>query len=211
MTQHKHFAAPVQFKADAGGTFEGYASIFGNVDLGGDVIQVGAFKEIATGRDGRVKVLYQHNMRDPIGTATVSQDSKGLSFHGQLVLEAPSGLAAHALMKAGALDGMSIGYDVLPGGSEFLNSGVRSLKALKLWEISPVTFGMNPAAGIDSVKTLPDRPTTTREFEAVLRELGFTRKEAVRIASTGFSGFEPEATPQAITNAAIKAATNLWK
>ncbi len=206
--QHKN--APVEFKADPTGSFEGYASIFGNVDLGGDVIAVGAFKQIASGRDGRVKVLYQHNMRDPIGTARVAQDSKGLAFEGQLVLEAPSGAAAHALMKAGALDGMSIGYDVLPGGAEMTKGGVRSLTALKLWEISPVTFGMNPAAGIDSVKTLPDRPTTLREFEAVLRDLGFTRKEATRISSQGFAGFEPDADPQATINAAIKAATSLW-
>ncbi|MCR4331213.1 MAG: HK97 family phage prohead protease, partial [Sulfuricaulis sp.] len=107
------------------GSFEGYASIFGNVDLGGDVIERGAFKEIVKGRNGMVKILNQHSSRDPIGVAEVKQDDKGLSFKGQLILEAASARSAYALMKGGALDGMSIGYDVLQGGAKILESGIR--------------------------------------------------------------------------------------
>lgn len=165
------------------GTFEGYASIFGNIDSGGDIIERGAFKEFAKRKNGKIVVLNQHNTRDPIGVADVEQDDKGLKFQGTLVLETPSARSAYALMKAGALDGMSIGYDVLAGGAEVLNSGVRQLKSLKLWEISPVTFGMNELAGIDGVKALD----TIRKFEDFLRDVGgFTQKQAVAIASAGF-------------------------
>lgn len=183
-------SAPAEFEVKAfgdAGSFEGYASIFGNVDLGGDVIERGAFKEIVKGRDGKVKVCNQHRMTDPIGVAEVSQDDKGLYFKGTLILEAPSARTAYALMKGGALDGMSIGYDVLPGGAKVLESGIRQLKSLKLWEISPVTFGMNPLAGIDSVKStiaagaLP----SLREFEEFLREAGFSKTQATAIAGNG--------------------------
>lgn len=175
----KFLTIPIETKAFGDtGTFEGYAAIFGNVDLGGDVIERGAFKEIVKGRNGMVKILNQHNSRDPIGAAEVKQDDKGLHFQGQLVLEAASARNAYALMKAGVLDGMSIGYDVLEGGAKILESGIRQLKALKLWEVSPVTFGMNPLAGIETVKSCPHFDTI-RECEAWLRdELGLTHSAA---------------------------------
>ncbi len=168
------------------GSFEGYAAMFGNVDLGGDIIERGAFKEMSKLRNGKIVVLNQHRQSDPIGIADVEQDDKGLKFQGQLILETASARAAHALMKAGALDGMSIGYDVLPGGAEIMKSGVRTLKALKLWEISPVTFGMNPLAGIDSVKAA-EQLKTIREFEDFLRDVGgFSVQRAKQIASVGW-------------------------
>lgn len=164
------------------GIFGGYASIFGNVDSGGDIVERGAFTEIDKTRDGMVRVLYQHNPLQPIGKAHVTQDERGLKFDGQLLLSTSKGRDAYEQMKFGILDGMSIGYDVLPGGSEMRGSGVRSLKSLKLWEISPVTWGMNAMARIDTVKA-----RTRKEFERFLRdEGGFSRSEAKRIAAEGF-------------------------
>lgn len=189
----KYLNIPIELEMKAfgdSGSFEGYASIFGNIDLDGDVIERGAFKEIVKGRNGLTKILYQHNSRDPIGTAEVKQDDKGLAFRGQLILEAPSARSAYALMKGGALDGMSIGYDVLQGGSKMLESGVRMLTGLKLWEISPVTFGMNPLAGIDNVKTAGNI-TTIREFEDFLRDAGgYSKAEAVALASGGYKALQ---------------------
>src|SRR5687767_7271291 len=95
-----HLDCPTEFKTiGEAGRFEGYAAIFGNVDLGGDVIERGAFKEIVKGRNGMVKVLYQHNTKDPIGVANVAQDDTGLRFDGQLILDSVSARSAHALMK----------------------------------------------------------------------------------------------------------------
>ena len=189
----KTFSAPVEYELKAfgdTGSFEGYASIFGNVDLGGDVVERGAFKEIMKGRNGMVKVLNQHRQTDPIGCAEVEQDGKGLHFRGSLILEASSARSAYALMKGGAIDGMSIGYDVLPGGAETLASGVRSLKALKLWEISPVTFGMNPLAGVDAVKAARDI-VTIRGFEDWLRDAGgYSNAQAKALASGGFKALQ---------------------
>ena len=184
----KFLNLPLDFEMKAfgdAGTFEGYAAIFGNVDLGGDVIERDAFKEIVKGKNGMVKVLNQHRSMDPIGLAEVKQDDKGLSFKGQLVLEAPSARSMYALMKGGVVDGMSIGYDVMEGGGKILESGIRQLTGLKLWEISPVTFGMNPLAGIDGVKAA--NITTIREFEDFLRDAGgFSKSQAVAIACGGW-------------------------
>ncbi len=168
------------------GEFSGYASIFGNVDEGGDVVERGAFKDVVTTKDGMVRVLYQHNQTQPIGKAKVHEDEKGLAFDGSLVLEVPQARSVYALMKAGITDGMSIGYDVLPGGDKISNSGVRMLQRLKLWEISVVTFGMNQLARIDMVKGLNDL-TTIREFETFLRDVGgFSKSEAKQIATEGY-------------------------
>jgi HK97 family phage prohead protease len=168
------------------GRFEGYASIFGNVDDGQDLIHAGAFKEIVTNSSGRVVTLYMHGFKDPIGLAKVGQDSKGLAFEAELEMGDPTAQRAHRLMKAQILDGMSIGYDVLDGGATWNEKNVRELSALKLWEISPVTFGMNPLARIEGVKTASEIKTI-RDFEAFLRDAGgFDRARAKALASGGW-------------------------
>jgi len=185
----KFLDIPMQVKAlDESGTFEGYASVFGNVDLGGDVIDRGAFKEIVKNDDGQVTVLWQHSTRDPIGVAEVHQDDVGLRFKARLVMEDPMARKAYAHMKAKSARGMSIGYDVLDGGYQMLQSGVRLLKELKLWEISVVTFGMNPAAGVDGVKAA--QIVTVRDFEEFLRDAGFSKARATQIASSGFKSLQ---------------------
>lgn len=187
----KRMMVPMEIKAVGDeGLFSGYASIFGNVDLGGDVISKDSpFKEVVTNPDGKVIVLFSHDSGGlfqasaaggmPIGLATVAQNSKGLKFDGELVMEDPFVRdRVHPGMKRKTLTGMSIGYDVLPGGAKVLESGVRELNALKLWEISPVIWGMNPKAGIDTVKSMPQF-ATIRECEFWLRdELDLTHAAA---------------------------------
>ena len=174
-----------EFKFGEAGTFSGYASIFGNVDSGGDIVERGAFQQMDLTRDGQVRVLYQHDPRLPIGKAKVKQDDTGLHFDAQLIMGISKARDAHEAMKAGILDGMSIGYDVLDNGSEVTNAGIRKLKALKLYEISPVTFGMNELARIDSVKQFR-KGMTIREFEELLRDAGFSANAAKSIAAIGF-------------------------
>lgn len=161
------------------GSFSGYASIFGNVDFGGDVIERGAFKEIVTTKDNQVRMLFQHDTRNPIGKASVIEDTKGLYFEGSLVLADPMARKSYEMIKAGVMDGMSIGYDVLENGAEIKDNGVRYLTRLKLWEISPVVFGMNELARIESVKRAVAQITSQRDYEDALRDiLGFSRSKA---------------------------------
>lgn len=168
------------------GTFSGYASIFGNVDQGGDVMERGSFKEFHKTRDGKVLILYQHSTRDPIGKADVTQDDKGLHFDGQLVMEDAIARKAYVGMKAGTIDAMSFGFDVLPGGATITEAGIRKVSAVKLWEISPVTFGMNELARIEAVKA-SQQVTNVREFEDFLRDVGgFSKAQAKLLASGGW-------------------------
>lgn len=176
-----------KFMSEAG-AFEGRASVYGNTDLDGDIIAPGAFKEIVTTRDGHVRVLNQHRMAEPIGKAKVIDQPDGLHFSGQLLLADPAARRVHELMKADIVDAMSIGFDILPNGSEWNKDGtVRTIKAAKLWEISVVTFGANPDARITGVKQI----TTIREFEDFLRDAGgYSHAQAKRLAAGGFKALQ---------------------
>ena len=172
------------------GEFSGYASVFGNIDQGGDIVERGAFKEMVKTRDGKTLILFQHRSDSPIGKADVKEDDHGLKVEGKLILEDPVARRAYTGMKAGTFDAMSFGFDVLPGGSEMTSAGIRRLKELKLWEVSVVTFGMNALARIDSVKAA-GQITTIREYEDFLRdEAGFSHAQAKLLASGGWKSLQ---------------------
>lgn len=180
----KNVPLPLDAKAlNDDGTFSGYASIFANVDLDREVVEHGAFKQIKKNDDGKVIVLWQHSMRDPIGVADVREDAKGLAFEASLVLDDPTARKARAHMLAKSVRGMSIGFDVV---KDRIKDGVRYLEEVILWEISLVTFGANPAAGVDVAKAA-QQITNIRELEDFLREAGgFSKAQAVAIASGGW-------------------------
>ncbi|PZN06638.1 MAG: HK97 family phage prohead protease, partial [Bacillota bacterium] len=146
------------------GTFTGYASVFGNVDLVGDVVERGAFKQTIHHTKGRVPILWQHDARQPIGvTEEMREDDKGLWIRARLALATQKGREAYELLKMGAIRGLSIGYDVIKQKTE---GGVRRLKELRLWEISVVTFPANPAAAVAAVKSVvpfQDLPLAERD------------------------------------------------
>lgn len=144
---------PFEIKANTGKrTFEGYASKFNNVDLHNDVIVKGAFQKTISERfpKGMIKVLWQH--MDPIGMPKVlKEDDNGLYVEGQ-ISKTTKGDEAIELMQDGVVDGMSIGYNVVK--DEEGTKGERLLKELKLFEVSIVTWGANPEAGITNLKHL---------------------------------------------------------
>lgn len=198
----KRFVVPMQIKSVSDqGVVTGYASIFDNVDLGGDkILGPAPFEEIVRTSDGKVLHLYAHDSYGytpsaglPIGKADVEQNDKGLYFESQLLMADPfvkERIYPH--MKAGTLDGMSIGYDVLPFGADYDDeSRVRLLKRLKLWEISACVWGMNPEARIETVKTRAKNVTNIREFEDLLRDVGgFSARQAKLLASGGWEALQ---------------------
>lgn len=131
-----------------GSGIEGYASVFGVRDRGGDIVLPGAYaaslKRMAEA-GGRVRMLWQHDQSQPIGVwDEVAEDAHGLRVKGRLLTEVARGREAAALMAAGAVDGLSIGYRTLR--AEKLPEGGRKLVELELWEVSLVTFPMLPIA-----------------------------------------------------------------
>jgi HK97 family phage prohead protease len=137
------------------GTFEGLAAVYGNEDLGGDIIEPGAFTKTIKEKKGVVPVLWQHDSREPIGRGDLTDSKDGLQIVGTLVMESDVAKKAHALMKAEVLQGLSIGYDTVVSEYDREND-IRRLKELKLWEVSVVTFPMNPKATITTVKAADD-------------------------------------------------------
>lgn len=170
---------------DETGTFEGYGSIFGNKDSYNDIVQPGAFKEsLSKTKSQSVKLLWQHDSGEPIGVyEEIYEDEKGLYVRGKLLInDIARAREAYALLKAGAIEGLSIGFTIEPGGASYSKNGdVRNLTKLNLWEISIVTFAANTRAKVASVK---QSENTIRDFENFLRDSGkFSKSEAVTIAS----------------------------
>lgn len=140
-------------RAAADGSFEGYASLFGQVDLTKDVIDRGAFRDsLAVRGAGGIKMLFQHDAAEPIGVwDALYEDARGLFAKGRLTLEVARAREVLALMRAGALDGLSIGFKAIAARRDPA-SGVRRVTKVDLWEISVVTFPMLPGARVSAVK-----------------------------------------------------------
>lgn len=147
-------AGPVAFEVkrlSMDGVFAGYASVFDVVDTQHDRVRRGAFAHsISSGAP--VQLLWQHQADEPIGIIeSVKEDARGLYVRGRLLLDVARAREAYALLKAGALRGLSIGYRVVKS-RRMADSGVRELLAVELIEVSLVTFPANSAAVVTVVK-----------------------------------------------------------
>lgn len=178
-----------EFKAAEGGIIEGYASIFGNIDQGNDVVEAGAYTASLASRK-QIKMLWQHKPDEVIGVwEEVKEDSRGLRVKGRLLLDVEKGREAHALIKAGALDGLSIGYRTISARKEFREEKqVRVLQRVDLWEVSLVTFPMDPAAKLDVKAAVA---LSQKEFGRRLGE-GFpmSRRVADALMRDGWKGVQ---------------------
>lgn len=182
-----HFGHPAEIKSldGATGEFSGYGAVFGNVDLGRDVIVRGAFAESlgAWFAKGRMPaMLWYHDPEKPIGAwQEMREDDKGLFVRGKLTKGVAKADEAYALLKDKAIDGLSIGF-VTRDDDYDRQTNVRTLKRLDIKEVSLVTFPMNPEARAESVKALADGIDgieSLSDAERLLREAaGFSRKEA---------------------------------
>lgn len=173
----KYLERPFEVKAvEDDGVFEGFGSIFGNVDSYKEIVAPGAFAESLAGwkAAGRLPpVLWQHRSGEPIGPyLSMEEQPIGLHVKGKLLVDdVQRAKEARALMKAKAVNGLSIGF-VTREDSYDRVTGIRTLKKVDLWEVSVVTFPANPAAQISSVKSAIDAIQTVRDAEAFLRDAG---------------------------------------
>jgi hypothetical protein len=145
-------AAPDGGMAEAG-VISGYASLFGRVDLGRDRVAPGAFAAaLRRRRAGGIRMLFQHDPAEVIGSWTeISEDRRGLRVCGRINLEVARGREVIALIRQGALDGLSIGFKTVHADHDRAN-GIRTIREADLWEISVVTFPMLPDARISELK-----------------------------------------------------------
>jgi HK97 family phage prohead protease len=183
----------LQFKADSVDgdkrIISGYASTY-DLDQGGDIIVKGAFAKTLEVASGKVKVLWQHRHDTPIGKPIkMQEDDKGLYVE-SYIAKTRQGDEALELAKEGIIDAMSIGYFVRD--ADYKDDGVRVIKEVDLLEYSLVTWPMNEAAVITSVKTLD-----VREIERVLREAGLSNSQAKAIACAGIRNLREADSKQA--------------
>lgn len=224
-----------RFKADASnlddGEFAGYASTFGNVDTYGDIIQKGAFARTLPSFKENGLILWQHQMRVPIGKPIEAyEDEKGLFIRAK-ISDTAAGRDCLTLMRDGVVRKMSIGFDSL--GYQMLSEaearmilgdrydaafkalgwwadGFRLLTDIELYEVSPVSLPANDQADITSVKAPGGRlPETEREMERFLRDAGFSRTDAKAITGHGFKALQRDAGDHAGLAASLKELTAL--
>ncbi|MBL8584234.1 MAG: HK97 family phage prohead protease [Rhizobiaceae bacterium] len=170
------------------GTFAGYASLFGVVDLAKDVVEPGAFaRSVASRGAAGIRMLFQHDPGEPIGAwSEVREDSRGLFVRGRLATDVARAREVLALMRGGALDGLSIGFKAVRAARD-ARTGIRRIREADLWEISVVTFPMLPGARVETVKGRRQLPTV-RQFETWLtRDAGLTRGEAKAVIADGYA------------------------
>ncbi len=128
--------------------FAGYAAVFGHADRGGDVVRAGAFARTLKGGTSGVPLLWQHDTARPIGRIEyLKEDKRGLRVIARLS-ESKAGREAAALLKDGAVRGLSFGYRVREAAGE----APRELKDLELVEVSLVTLPMQPRARVHAVE-----------------------------------------------------------
>ena len=210
----KHFDVGFEIKAvNADGTVEGYGSVFGVRDNYDDVIAKGAF--IQSLKDHKAAgtmpaMLWQHDADKPIGVWTdMVEDEKGLRIKGQLAMETVKGKEAHALLKMGALNGLSIGFMSKEWAYD-RDTEVRTLTAIDLWEVSLVTFPANEKARVTNVKSA-DEMATPKDAEKALRDAGFSRSDATAFVSRVMRMGEVRSDSANSTAVAMKAADRLLR
>jgi HK97 family phage prohead protease len=212
MTLH-HSLPLLEVRSQGEGLIAGYAACFDGIDSYGDSIVRGAFSgSLAKHQQaGSMPVmLWSHKTDAPIGRwVTLAEDSRGLQASGQLNLKTTAGREAFEHLRAGDLNGLSIGYRVPEGGKEY-RSGVNFLKQIDLHEVSVVAVPADSAARISAVKSQAIKPATVRGLEEALEDLGFSRREARNIAAKGFGGLAEQNDSDELISA-IKAATHFFQ
>ena len=206
--KHKHLDVPFEIKAVSDdGLFTGYASVFEELDSYRDVVKPGAFQKSLADwaeKNRKVPILWQHNGSAPIGVYTeIREDSVGLYVEGRLNLDVQQGREAYALLKQGALSGISIGYSVVRDETDS-KSGVRRLFEVRLYEASLVTFPAADSARVQNVKALDDLQTLS-DAEDYLRDSGISKSQAValvsRIKAIAMRSDSADAEAQAVSDA----------
>lgn len=182
----------LEIKALGNREFEGHGSVFGNVDLGGDIVARGAFTETLAQhrKDGTMPQLFWMHRPDqvPGKWLDMSEDERGLKVRGVLATT-PLGDEMHTLLKMKALHGLSIGFRIKDREwrDDEEHGAVRVIKAVDLWEVSLVSLAMNPLARVTASKSrLSDAGEYVplpSELEDILRDAGMSRSVAKAMVS----------------------------
>lgn len=195
----------VKFDPIGGMKFSGYASKFNAIDSYNDTIMPGAYKKTLENRQRAVQMRWNH-YGEVIGKwIMIREDDEGLWVEGELTPNHSKAEDVYALLKHGAISGLSIGFYLKD--FEIKPDGVRVLKEIELVEISVVEEPADLGARINDVKSSLEKMKTLKEIENLLRDAGkFSKAEATAIVSRVKAISEPsdsEQKPDAKTLLAI--------
>lgn len=196
-----HLTTQLEIKNIKDREFEGHGSIFGNEDLGGDVVLKGAFERSLKQHRETNSYPLMFWMHDPSKVAgkwtEMYEDDAGLRVKGVLA-DTPLGNEIRTLLTMDAVKGLSIGYRTLD--QDYDSDGRRLLKELELWEVSVVSLPMNPLAQVVHAKSqlsaTGEYVPTSREFERTLRDVGCSQRVAKTIISKVYEGETRDVPPE---------------
>lgn len=127
-------------------TISGYVSRFDTPDRGGDIVRRRSF----LGAKADVPLLWQHDVARPIGrVVSLTEDARGLKMVARISTGCRDGLDALALVRSGAIDGLSFGYRVKEARKAA--GGGREILKVELLECSVVTLPMHPDARVEAI------------------------------------------------------------
>ena len=179
--QTKNLSVSLEIKSVTGRRFEGYGSVFGNRDHGGDIIVPGAFASTLKEHKsaGTMPLMFWMHQQDQVpGVWTkMAEDGNGLHVEGELV-DTALGRDVRTLLEKKAVRGLSIGY--VPNDVGYDRDGNRLLKLVSLHEVSIVSMAMNPLARIEAMKARlsgdGEYIPTAAEIEQHFRTLGCSKR-----------------------------------
>lgn len=153
---YKRYSLKVKAVEDDG-TFSGYASVFGNIDSDGEIVDKGAFKRTLDHSKGVIPIYWQHDSKTPVGwNVTAEEDDYGLAVKGKLLMKSESGRYAHDFittgLEVGGKPGLSIGFQV-PRDGDYVKEGVRHFKEVALREYSIVSHASNVLSAVTEAKS----------------------------------------------------------
>ena len=168
-------AVPSPVAVAAEGMVRGYASLFGRLDRSGDIVERGAFaRSLREKGAAGIRMLWQHDPAVPIGTWTrIVEDERGLLVEGRLALHSTRGREAFELVRAGAIDGLSIGFRTRKARREA--GGARRVLDIDLWEVSVVTFPMQSLARLATRSGRAVAQTLRERLQAAARSMSAPR------------------------------------
>lgn len=157
------------------GTFSGIASVYDVEDLGGDIIEKGAFKKTIS-ENPTVPILWQHDSAEVIGSGEVKESGGKVLLDGKLDLEDPTAQKAYRKLKGKLIKGLSIGFQAIKSKWEEMDEDgkrryIRRIQELKLWEVSVVTFPMLPQAQVTRVKNADEYEARIARLEDEIQAL----------------------------------------
>lgn len=169
----------VKVDAKKKGEFEGYASVFGGIDSYNDTIVKGAYSETLQ-KARKPSMFYNHDSSQiPVGDwIHMEEDDHGLFVRGKIDLNHKDGPSLLSALERKAVDAMSIGFNLLKGGWNETEDGIRELTGIDLKEVSLVNFPADDAARVTIVKADIETIKTLKEAEAILRDAGYSKSAA---------------------------------